>query len=299
LQRRERQVDINDIKLSKMQVEMLAKQLKAKLEASKNPPYGISVESVSSIYLDVGTKLGGKLSNASGALLRLGGGPIFLVTNRHVVTGLHQETNKTLSKFGAVPDQILAWVPAEDPANGMMFYGIELSLLDEDSNPLWIEHPTLGAKADIVALPLHSLSAPPEQIQRFTYDLTKPRVAFLGPGDIISVVGFPFGKSVDNTAIWATGFIATEVGADFENLPVMLVDCRSREGQSGSPVIFSRQNAIVPTGQNSSAMYSGRVTDFLGIYSGRINSESDLGRVWKASAIAELLKAAEAIASGE
>ena len=287
-------MEINDIKLSKMQAVMLAKQLLAKRQETKKPPYGISVESVSSIYLDVGTKLGGKLSNASGALLRLGNGPTFLVTNRHVVTGLHQGTNKTLSKSGAVPDQIVALIPAEEPTEGMVFYGIELSLVDKDFSPLWIEHPTLGAKADIVALPLHNISVPPEQIRRFTYDLTKPRVAYLGPGDIVSVVGFPFGKSVNNTAIWATGFIATEVGADFENLPVMLIDCRSREGQSGSPVLFSRQNAIVPTGQRSSAMYSGRVTDFLGIYSGRINSESDLGRVWKASAIAELLEAGTA-----
>jgi hypothetical protein len=291
-------VDINDINLSKMQIQMLGEQLKAKLGETKKPPYGIAVESVSSIYLDVGTKLGGKLSTASGALLRLGDGPPFLVTNRHVVTGLHQGTNKTLSTSGAVPDQIVALVPAEEPAMGMVFYGIELSLIDDDFNPLWIEHPSLGAKADIVALPLSSMSAPPEYIQRFTYDLTKPPVAHLGPGDIVSVVGFPFGKSVNNTAIWATGFIATEVGGDFENLPVMLIDCRSREGQSGSPVIFSRQNAIVPTGPNSSAMYSGRVTDFLGIYSGRINSESDLGRVWKASAVVELLKAAETKMNG-
>lgn len=287
-------MDINDIKLSKMQIHMLAEQLKAKLGETKKPPYGIAVESVSSIYLDVGTKLGGKLSSASGALLRLGNGPTFLVTNRHVVTGLHQGTNKTLSKSGAVPDQIVALIPAEEPTKGMVFYGIEISLVDEGFSPLWIEHPKLGAKADIVAIPLHRMSAPPEQIRRFTYDLTTPRVAYLGPGDIVSVVGFPFGKSVNNTAIWATGFIATEVGADFENLPVMLIDCRSREGQSGSPVLFSRQNAIVPTGPNSAAMYSGRVTDFLGIYSGRLNSESDLGRVWKTSAVVELLEAGAA-----
>lgn len=32
------------------------------------------------------------------------------------------------------------------------------------------------------------------------------------------------------------------------------------------------------------------VYKFLGIYSGRINSESDLGIVWKASAIKELVQ---------
>lgn len=38
-----------------------------------------------------------------------------------------------------------------------------------------------------------------------------------------------------------------------------------------------------------SSVFSGPTTRFLGIYSGRINAESDLGIVWKASAIAELI----------
>ena len=39
----------------------------------------------------------------------------------------------------------------------------------------------------------------------------------------------------------------------------------------------------------SSVTFQKPVFRFLGIYSGRINLESDLGIVWKASAIAELL----------
>jgi hypothetical protein len=35
----------------------------------------------------------------------------------------------------------------------------------------------------------------------------------------------------------------------------------------------------------------GPATKFLGIYSGRVNAESDLGIVWKASAIKELVEA--------
>jgi len=37
------------------------------------------------------------------------------------------------------------------------------------------------------------------------------------------------------------------------------------------------------------AMFSGAVEKFIGIYSGRINAESDLGLVWKATAITELI----------
>jgi hypothetical protein len=39
----------------------------------------------------------------------------------------------------------------------------------------------------------------------------------------------------------------------------------------------------------STAMFAGAVTKFLGVYSGRINAESDLGIVWKAQVVADLL----------
>lgn len=38
-----------------------------------------------------------------------------------------------------------------------------------------------------------------------------------------------------------------------------------------------------------STSFSGPVSRFIGIYSGRINSQSDLGMVWKASAIEQLV----------
>lgn len=35
----------------------------------------------------------------------------------------------------------------------------------------------------------------------------------------------------------------------------------------------------------------GTVEEFVGVYSGRINAESDLGQVWKALAVREILEA--------
>jgi hypothetical protein len=40
----------------------------------------------------------------------------------------------------------------------------------------------------------------------------------------------------------------------------------------------------------SSAAYNGPVAQFIGIYSGRVNKESDIGIVWKAAAIQQLLE---------
>jgi hypothetical protein len=106
----------------------------------------------------------------------------------------------------------------------------------------------------------------------------------------VSVIGFPFGLAGGGAlAIWATGFMATEHVIDYNNLPTFLIDCRARQGQSGSAVVAHRNGGIVGMEDGSSAAFAGPVTRFLGIYSGRINEQSDLGIVWKASAIKELV----------
>jgi hypothetical protein len=72
-------------------------------------------------------------------------------------------------------------------------------------------------------------------------------------------------------------------------MPTMLIDCRTRQGQSGSPVLAFREGGAVSMSDGTTALFGGPVQRFLGIYSGRVNDESDLGIVWKASAIAELV----------
>jgi hypothetical protein len=77
--------------------------------------------------------------------------------------------------------------------------------------------------------------------------------------------------------------------------PVFLIDCRTRPGQSGSAVIAYR-----PSGyrryENDRVVshFTGKAWEFLGVYSGRVNSESDLGKVWHVSAVEEVLAAATA-----
>jgi len=40
----------------------------------------------------------------------------------------------------------------------------------------------------------------------------------------------------------------------------------------------------------SIAIGGGMITEFMGVYSGRINEESDIGKVWKASILKELVE---------
>ena len=77
-------------------------------------------------------------------------GRYYLITNWHVVSGRHPETNAIVSPTGAVPDEIRivhhghtlgSWVVRTEP------------LQDKNKNNLWLEHPS-GRQVDVVALPL-------------------------------------------------------------------------------------------------------------------------------------------------
>jgi len=219
-----------------------------------------------------------------------------LITNRHNVTGRHQETGECLDKkHGAVPDNVLIYFH-KHPLELGDWECVKLPLFRDDDSPRWIEHPRFGASADMVALNLKWGSDVHKVPYYLKTDLDR-RKLLIRPAEPVSVIGFPFGlSSTGRFPIWATGFLAQELGIVTPDNPTFLIDCRTRQGQSGSPVIAYRTNMITTVEGNkaSTTMGGGSVAwEFLGIYSGRVNSESDLGRVWHVSAIEELLEAAE------
>lgn len=242
----------------------------------------IAEPSVKSLLLQIRFN-GQALGTGTGFIANAPRGPV-LITNRHNVTGRHQETGQPFSPTGGVPNEVVImhnretllgqWVPRIEP------------LYNNNAQVRWIEHPELGARADFVALPLTQLN----DVHLYPYTLGVGDPAILvAPAEVVSVVGFPFGISAGGClAVWATGFVATDHDIDYADLPVFLIDCRSRQGQSGSAVIAHRTGGAVATEQG--VMVGGGVmTRFLGIYSGRINAESDLGFVWKAAAIRQLV----------
>lgn len=243
----------------------------------------IMQQSVQSLLLEIAFQET-TLSTGTGFLTNYDGGTA-LITNRHNLTGRHQQTGQPISAHGGVPDRISIW---QNSHNGLGHWHREMhEIYRPNGDPAWKEHPQLGAQADIVALPLtlNPLS------KVYQYSTEAPDVDILvAPGDTLSVIGFPFSLAGGGRfAIWATGFLATELDVDFDNQPVFLIDCRSRPGQSGSPVVASRSGGLVSLANGDSAVFGGPVSTFLGIYSGRINDQSDLGIVWKRKAIAELV----------
>lgn len=222
---------------------------------------------------------GNPLSTGTGFVCESKAGPV-LVTNRHNVTGRDNNTGQCLSPTGGLPDSITII------HNKRGAFGSWIPKVESLAGQPWIEHPTLGAKADFVALPFIDLS----DVELYPYELPLQLDFRVGPAHNISVVGFPFGlQGGGSLAIWATGFIASEPDIDFDGMPVFLVDCRTRPGQSGSAVIFHNDGGILPMRDGSIRAVHGATTVLLGVYSGRINKESDLGIVWKTSAIHQLI----------
>lgn len=242
--------------------------------------------SYQSLYLGVRAN-GQNLSNATGFLCLTGRGPM-LITARHVVTGRNNDTRELLSTTGAIPDE-LAVRYISPSQHGPIFQERIECLYDQAGNPRWREHPTLGPRMDCVSLVLKNASGIGLHPYMFNLALRdEPKIVY-GPADPVSVVGYPFGLDAGGYTIWATGFVASEPSIDYMGLPVLLIDCRTRKGQSGAPVILQRNSGPVVLENDEMVMDGKPRSRLLGVYSGRINAESDIGVVWKAHAVAEIL----------
>ena len=218
-------------------------------------------------------------------------GPV-LVTNRHNFTGRDNITGKTLHKAGGIPDH--AVVTLHGP--GEVHYHIDLVDHENPEAPSWVEHPTLGAKADIVALPVKEMTNIIGELNSVSLDGISSQGNWhrWDVGSELQVIGYPYGQIGGPFPIWSKGFIASEPDVDIASLPIFLIDCRSRPGQSGSPVWARFKKGDVVTHEGKDYQAKENMNYFLGAYSGRLRGDSDLGLVWKRSCIEELVNHATA-----
>jgi hypothetical protein len=233
-----------------------------------------------------------ELGSATGFIvLRPDGSPL-LITNWHVVTGRHLEMRKPLAVSGEVPselrirhnvhDALGTWVAKTEP------------LYNDLGEPFWLEHPDYGADVDVVGLPLTDIEGvdchPYSCIGPSGHDVaTFPAPIKWGPSDFVNVIGFPFGWTGGGSlGIWVQGAIATEPDVNYKNLPRFLIDSRTRPGQSGSPVAIYKRNGWVTLADGRPYLVHNPLTLLIGVYSGRLSQESDLGTVWKSSVVAAI-----------
>lgn len=208
-------------------------------------------------------------------------GPV-LVTNRHNFTGRDNITNEPLHTKAAIPDHAVVTMHGPDEVH----YHIDLLDHVNPEMPAWTEHPTLGAKADIVALPVREMA---NIVGDFNSVSLKDDWHRWGVGSELHIIGYPYGKMGGPFPIWSKGFIASEPDVDISGLPVFLIDCRSRPGQSGSPVFARFRAGDVVKHEGATYRAKEPMDYFVGVYSGRLRSDSDLGLVWKRRCIEELV----------
>ena len=251
----------------------------------------INGNSLRSIYIEM--RFDEQVLSSGTAFFARTEGRVLLFTNRHNVTGRNNDTGAFLSKKGGIPNNIKVMIPMpqtisenQDKLYGQKWVIQYLNLYFDDNfeHPVWIEHPKRD-KIDAVGIIVEGNDF---DIDQLAFDVGKSWYNW-EVGETINVLGYPYGLSVHKFPIWMTGYIASEPSMDFDNLPVLLIDCRTRSGQSGSPVVGRHKpgDIIEYNGQQYSPKIE--ISHLLGIYSGRINSESDLGKVWKAEALREIL----------
>jgi len=161
-------------------------------------------------------------------------------------------------------------------------------VINEHGDPLWLEHPLHRHAIDIAVMEIQI----PDTAARQIYSLDPiPQPAAMRVSEDLSIVGFPFREMGGaQTALGTRATVASEPLVDYAGLPCFLVDARSRTGQSGSPVLLYRPEGTWILAENGDPVtYNEPFEEFVGIYSGRINSESDLGFVWRRSVIAEVI----------
>ena len=240
----------------------------------------IARPSVASLYL-VPIANGQALSTATGFIVERDGTP-FLITNYHVLAG-RAPNGANMHSSGAWPDNI---VILHNISGKLGEWRGESEPVRDEGGPLWFQHPTYGRRVDVVALPLTETTG----YELYPHTLVGGPDVAIGVAQQVSIVGFPFGRTGGGGfGIWVQGTIATEPAVDFDDLPCFLVDGRTRQGQSGSPVLFYSAGGAVAMADGGTAIFGGPVERLLGVYSGRISEESDLGVVWRTEVVAQIL----------
>lgn len=170
-----------------------------------------------------------QIGNAT-AFFFLRDGYLYLVTNRHVVC---DDINKLY------PDKLQVQVhdnPADLTSHGELW----LDVLDAKGKPLWREHPELGKKVDVVAIPINDpLVIANWHVDTFGPDNLLDETQPLPLGQEVIVIGFPLGfeDTVHRLPLIRRATVASVYPLPFKGERYFITDARLHRGSSGSPVV--------------------------------------------------------------
>lgn len=270
---------------------------------------------------------GKAVARGSGVLYRRND-QVYIVTAWHNVTGRHSDTLKLLS--GIVPDQVRAHVATSLISSsgideGVVRRAIDLPL-EDGGRAIYLVHPKGYPRIDVVAIPIDPdfphvtpmqtsvgdgvvyrapLRAQPRGaglgsdihcIQDFAGAAAQFRVDFakdLAVSDDLFIVGYPKGITDQYVQpLWKRATVATIPHLGWDGQRKFLVDCASREGMSGAPVLTYNKTGKMQVGGMTYAG-SGSATLLHGIYVSRVGGgrqfEAQIGTVWKREVIDEII----------
>lgn len=273
--------------------------------------------SLSTTPIEILTASEKSIGKATGFFYSRSSTELFLVTNWHVVTGRDLE-KPTISKNGEVPTIIRIFLhkrtdKSADVIETSKLIEIEFYINDEDGNsPEWFEHPTLKNTVDVVVFKIDGDLKERIQnecmIQTIMNDTGMDNRYHAEVMDHIYIIGYPWDLTGGNKVmpLYKNGSIASEPDIDYYGRPRMLGDSRTTKGMSGSPVVVVHNGYWRPNRESSDKAIFGKVTNFLGIYSGRLLSRekeddsseenqhkekiSEVGYIWKKRLIDEIIQ---------
>jgi hypothetical protein len=262
--------------------------------------------SLSSCYIDL-KGVGTTKRHATGFFWRHGQN-IYLVTNWHVVTGKNIFTGQFM-KHGWCADSIVIHFVVEEvptlpitpaPGSPNRQFGIreiELPLCHDYNEPPWIQHQNIfDWNIDIAILPMTAAARADDPKIVCVNDYTFAQLLHLVGSDVL-VVGHPLSAERGNYPltfpVWKRGSIASEPLLPWNMKPAFLVDVRTSEGMSGSPVF---RRAYGPTIMADLTIADRNVvcSEFMGVYSGRLYDDernASIGLVWHRNLIDEIISA--------
>jgi len=207
----------------------------------------------------------------------------FLITNWHVVTGRNPDTDDLVLE--RIPDELQIIHHVLGQLGKWTVRSEDLYL--PGGKPCWREH-ALGKKFDVVALPIESID---NMIVIYSMDMSLADTDIIAqPAMPVSIIGFPYGLATAGAwPIWKTGHIASDPDLDYDGRPAFLIDATTRGGMSGSPVVL-RLSGGYNTKNGKQILAGGIATKFLGVYSGRIHADAEIGMVWRPHVINEILE---------
>ena len=247
-------------------------------------------------------------------------GDWFLITNWHVVSGRHFMTREPLINPFVEAISLtakLASYDIGDRQNGTFGIAPHHIPLYRGEQPVWFEHPELGASCDVVAIPMNRPDTCPEFMHNAANRISEINIP-VEPGCTVFVIGFPHAISSGfGLPLWKSGYVASEPHYDVDlggklwgygglaggtRIPAFFVDAQTRSGMSGAPIFARFQGSwdtrdpyrsIDPNEpgfwkRDDVALFGSEGTMLIGCYSGRVGnteSEATLGLCWRVDVI--------------